>query len=45
MNKDLMVFFQEIIYLKKYSRMKTYCMKCRKDAENIDPKIELKIID
>ena len=23
--------------------MKTYCVKCKKDAENIDPKIEQKI--
>ena len=25
--------------------MKTYCVKCRKDTKNIDPKIEPKIID
>ena len=25
--------------------MKTYCVKCKKDTENIDPKIEQKIID
>ena len=25
--------------------MKNYCVKCRKDTENIDPKIEQKIID
>ena len=25
--------------------MKTYCLKRRKDTENIDPKIEQKIID
>ena len=25
--------------------MKIYCMKCRKDTENIDPKIEQKIVD
>ena len=25
--------------------MKTYCLKGRKDTENIDPKIEQKIID
>ena len=25
--------------------MKTYCVKCRKDTENIDPKSEQKIID
>ena len=25
--------------------MKTYCLKCRKDTENIDPKIEQKITD
>ena len=25
--------------------MKTYCVKCRKDTKNIDPKIEQKIID
>ena len=24
--------------------MKTYCVKCKKDTENIDPKIEQKII-
>ena len=27
------------------NKMKTYCVKCRKDTENIDPKIEQKIID
>ena len=27
------------------NKMKTYCPKCRKDIENIDPKIEQKIID
>ena len=27
------------------NKMKTYCLKCRKDTENIDPKIEQKIID
>ena len=27
------------------NKMKTYCMKCRKDTENISPKIEQKIID
>ena len=25
--------------------MKTYCVKCRKDTKNIDPKIEQKIIN
>ena len=25
--------------------MKTYCVNCRKDTKNIDPKIEQKIID
>ena len=25
--------------------MKTYCVKCKKDTENIDPKMEQKIID
>ena len=25
--------------------MKTYCIKCKKDTENIDPKIEQKMID
>ena len=25
--------------------MKTYCVKCRKDTENIDQKIEQKIIE
>ena len=25
--------------------MKTYCVKCKKDTENIDPKIEQKITD
>ena len=25
--------------------MNTYCVKCRKDTENIDPQIEQKIID
>ena len=25
--------------------MNTYCVKCRKDTESIDPKIEQKIID
>ena len=25
--------------------MNTYCVKCRKDTENSDPKIEQKIID
>ena len=25
--------------------MKTYCIKCKKDTENIDPKIEQNIID
>ena len=27
------------------NKMRNYCMKCRKDTENIDPKIEQKIID
>ena len=27
------------------NKMKTYCVKCKKDTENIDPKIEQKIID
>ena len=27
------------------NKMKTYCLKCRKDTGNIDPKIEQKIID
>ena len=27
------------------NKMKTYCLKCRKDKENIDPKIEQKIMD
>ena len=27
------------------NKMKTYCVKCRKDTENIDSKIEQKIID
>ena len=27
------------------NKMKTYCVKCRKDIENIDPKIEQKIVD
>ena len=25
--------------------MKTYCLKCKKDTENIDPKIEQRITD
>ena len=25
--------------------MNTYCIKCKKDTENIDPKIERKITD
>ena len=27
------------------NKMKTYCLKCRKDTGNIDPIIEQKIID
>ena len=27
------------------NKMKTYCVKCKKDTENIDPKKEKKIID
>ena len=27
------------------NKMKTYGVKCKKDTENIDPKIEQKIID
>ena len=27
------------------NKMKTYCIKCRKDTENIDAKIEQKIIN
>ena len=27
------------------NKTKTYCIKCKKDAENIDPKIEQKIVD
>ena len=27
------------------NKSKTYCVKCRKDTENIDSKIEQKIID
>ena len=34
-----------IINITYKNKMKTYCVKCKKDTENIDPKIEQKIID
>ena len=34
-----------IINVTYKNKMKTYCVKCRNYVENIDPKIEQKIID
>ena len=44
-NKSKFLKQKLIINIMYKNKMKTYCVKCKKDTENIDPKIEQKIID
>ena len=44
-NKSRFLKQKLIINITYKNKMKTYCVNCKEDTENIDPKIEQKIID